>query len=113
MDRIEDLVKEIKSWDRKDIKDLKSKLVELDELIFEDNNRNDPDEPRNLNDCIDISSLPTEPFNNLEGYEDYPIWAIDKNRMALVGEDLESIQSESEILECIFRLLGHRPKEKK
>lgn len=94
---IKNLVEEIKNWDRKDIKVLKEKLEELDtaitNMIINDPVQNEV----KLADYIDLSSLPSEPFNALEGHEDAPIWAIDKNRMALVGEF--TIESEKELLE--------------
>lgn len=99
---IETLAEDIKNWNREDIKVLKEKIEELEEEIKIFNNEKnplDPSDPIGLDDYVDLSSLPSEPFNGLAGHEDAPIWAIDKNRMCLAGEF--KIESEAELLEYL------------
>ena len=90
---IQNKVNLIKSWDKKNIHELKTMLDELSELIeqLETN--------CGVEQYIDFSDLPSEEFdNNLAGY---PIWAMDKKGFCLVGTDLSDIESIEEIIKYL------------
>lgn len=99
IENIENLAEEVKNWDREDIKVLKEKFKELEAAINIYNNESGLVDEISFEDYINISSLPTAQMNKLGPHTDYPIWAVDKNRQALVGLGLDRIESEEEILE--------------
>lgn len=71
------LVESIKGWDKEDIRDLREHLLDLVNLIGN----------RNIDEVgIDISDLPSEEIPD-EVDTAYPIWAMDKKGMCLVGDD--------------------------
>ena len=67
-------------WDRENIEDLKAAL---DSLSEDDRWQ------------VDMSDLPTEPISS--DIAGYPVWAMDKNGMCLVGESADQIEHISEV----------------
>lgn len=93
---IKEKVNRIKSWDKNSIVDLKDMIQELDlflEKIYSE---------RKIEDYIDFSDLPSCKFDFDEQLCDQPIWSIDKNGWALVGERAEDIEHIPKELKYIF-----------
>ncbi len=87
--KTEEILKHIKNWDREDINVLFGAIQH-----FKMREKDDP-EWVFLNESIDWTDLPSEPVpSDLAGY---PIWAMDKNNVCLVGEAMDSIETLEEI----------------
>ena len=92
------LGKQIMSWDRNAIEDLKEMLDELNEVIeqlFNTEIRDFYNEERDFG--VDMSAFPTHEIPG--GKESYPIWAMDKEGDCLVGDTADQIENIKEILE--------------
>ncbi len=82
---IERLKTDLKNWDHEDISTLYGILSDLEKA----------GEPDRLQDLIELSQLPTEPIP--AGIEKYPVWALDKKGLCLVGSGQISIKSLSDV----------------
>ena len=77
------LIEDIMEWDHEHVEALLDMITDLEQVCTR------------LEDCIDLSVLPTEPIP--DGRETYPIWAMDKTGYCLVGAGQMSIEHISEI----------------
>ena len=83
---IEEKVNLINLWDKNNIVDLKEMIEDLDIFLEQ------IDSDRKIEDYVDFSDLPSWKFDFDEQLWDQPIWAIDINGLALVGERAEYIE---------------------
>jgi hypothetical protein len=82
------IAREIRAWDTEDI----SRLVELLTRLDETADRAD----RRAEDYVRMDSLPSAPIP--EGVDTaYPVWAVDKRGMALVGPGADEVESVEEV----------------
>ena len=82
------IAREIRAWDTEDV----SRLVELLAKLDETTDRAD----RKAEDYVRMDSLPSAPIP--EGVDTaYPVWAVDKRGMALVGPGADEVESVEEV----------------
>ena len=82
------IAREIRAWDTEDISWLVELLTKLDETA----DRAD----RKAEDYVRMDSLPSAPIP--EGVDTaYPVWAVDKQGMALVGPGADEVESVEEV----------------
>ena len=82
------IAREIRAWDTEDVSQLVEMLTKLDEIA----DRAD----RKAEDYIRMDSLPSAPIP--EGVDTaYPVWAVDKRGMALVGPGADEVESVEEV----------------
>ena len=82
------IAREIRAWDTEDISWLVELLTKLDETA----DRAD----RKAEDYVRMDSLPSAPIP--EGVDTaYPVWAVDKRGMALVGPGADEVESVEEV----------------
>ena len=82
------IAREIRAWDTEDV----SRLVELLAKLDETTGRAD----RKAEDYVRMDSLPSAPIP--EGVDTaYPVWAVDKRGMALVGPGADEVESVEEV----------------
>ena len=80
------IAREIRAWDTEDISRLVEMLTKLDEIVDRADGRAE------LQDYVRMDALPSAPIP--EGVDTaYPVWAVDKRGMALVGPDADEIES--------------------
>lgn len=93
MKQQQQLINDIKNWDKSDINQLKNWLDELTEICLENSEE--------LQDFVAIHDLPTEDLSNFNLTEmaDYPVWSCDKNGDCLVGDRMDRIENYKEILD--------------
>jgi predicted Zn-ribbon and HTH transcriptional regulator len=88
LDRIARIIaREIRAWDTEDISRLVELLTKLDEIADRAG--------RKAEDYVRMSSLPSAPIP--EEVVGYPVWAVDKQGMALVGPGADEIESIEEV----------------
>jgi hypothetical protein len=76
---------EIKAWDMRDVNDLRDLLAELFDWRDENGDGIDPSA------CgIDTADLPSAPIPERVD-TGYPVWAVDLNGYALVGDRLDEV----------------------
>jgi len=82
------IAREVRAWDTEDV----SRLVELLTKLDETADRAD----RKAEDYVRMDSLPSAPIP--EGVDTaYPVWAVDKHGMALVGPGADEVESVEEV----------------
>ena len=82
------IAREIRAWDTEDISRLVELLAKLDEIV----DRADWE----VQDYVDMTALPSAPIP--EGVDTaYPVWAVDKRGMALVGPGVDEVESVEEV----------------
>lgn len=82
------VAREIRAWDTEDV----ARLVELLALLDDITDRAD----RRADDYVRMDSVPSAPIP--EGIDTgYPVWAIDKRGMALVGPGADEVESVEEV----------------
>ena len=81
------IAREIRAWDTEDISQLVEMLTKLDEIA----DRAD----RKAEDYVRMDSLPSAPIP--EEVVGYPVWAVDKRGMALVGPGADEVESVEEV----------------
>ena len=82
------IAREVRAWDTDDV----SRLVELLTKLDETTDRAD----RKAEDYVRMDSLPSAPIP--EGVDTaYPVWAVDKRGMALVGPGADEVESVEEV----------------
>lgn len=82
------IAREIRAWDTEDVSRLVEMLTKLDEIA----DRAD----RKAEDYVRMDSLPSAPIP--EGVDTaYPVWAVDKRGMALVGPGADEVESVEEV----------------
>ena len=82
------IAREVRAWDTDDV----SRLVELLTKLDETTDRAD----RKVEDYVRMDSLPSAPIP--EGVDTaYPVWAVDKRGMALVGPGADEVESVEEV----------------
>jgi len=82
------IAREIRAWDTEDV----SRLVELLTRLDETADRAD----RRAEDYVEMDSLPSAPIP--EGVDTaYPVWAVDKRGMALIGPGADEVESVEEV----------------
>ena len=82
------IAREIRAWDTEDISRLVELLTRLDEIA----NRGD----QSAEDYVRMDALPSAPIP--EGVDTaYPVWAVDKQGMALVGPGADEVESVEEV----------------
>lgn len=80
-------IRQIEHWDRDDIRDLRNAIQRLDML--------DPDKQWSAR--VDWANLPSEFIpDTICGY---PVWAMDRHGLCLVGDAMDGIEHINEILE--------------
>ncbi|MBW4984783.1 hypothetical protein KZZ07_19770 [Mameliella sp. CS4] len=86
----EQITAEIKSWNTKHVSVLRDLISELNRCRDDLGNAIDPQA------FIDMSALPTA---DIPGDIDtsYPVWAVDRNGYALVGDDATDIETLDEV----------------
>lgn len=82
------IAREVRAWDTEDISDLVELLTKLDETAARADLR--------AEDYVRVDSLPSAPIP--EGVDTgYPVWAVDKRGMALVGPGADEVESVEEV----------------
>jgi len=82
------IAREIRAWDTEDISELVELLTKLDEIVDRAS--------WEVQDYVRADALPSAPIP--EGVDTaYPVWAIDKQGMALVGEGADEVESIEEV----------------
>jgi len=82
------IAREIRAWDTEDVSWLVELLTRLDEIA----NRGD----QSAEDYVRMDALPSAPIP--EGIDTaYPVWAVDKQGMALVGPGADEVESVEEV----------------
>jgi len=81
------IAREIRAWDTEDISQLVEMFTKLDEIA----DRAD----RKAEDYVRMNSLPSAPIP--EEVVGYPVWAVDKRGMALVGPGADEVESVEEV----------------
>jgi hypothetical protein len=82
------IAREVRAWDTEDVSRLVELLTRLDEIT----DRAD----RKAEDYVRMDSLPSAPIP--EGVDTaYPVWAVDKQGQALVGEGADEVESIEEV----------------
>jgi predicted Zn-ribbon and HTH transcriptional regulator len=84
------IAREIRAWDTEDIYRLVDLLKKLDEIVDRADGRVE------VQDYVRMDWLPSAPIP--EGVDtDYPVWAVDKRGMALVGPGADEVESVEEV----------------
>jgi len=84
------IAREIRAWDTEDISELVELLTRLDEIVDRGDGRVE------LQDYVRMDALPSAPIP--EGIDTaYPVWAVDKQGMALVGPGADELESVEEV----------------
>jgi hypothetical protein len=84
------IAREIRAWDTEDISELVELLTKLDEIVDRADGRVE------LQDYVRMDWLPSAPIP--EGVDTaYPVWAVDKQGMALVGPGADELESVEEV----------------
>lgn len=81
-----DIKGRLKGWDREHIEDLQAIIKEIPANL--------PGDPKFYG--VDMSDLPSEPIPE-DINTGYPVWAMDKNGMCLVGASCDGIESLDEV----------------
>lgn len=81
------IAREIRAWDTEDIYRLVELLARLDEIADR--------AERKAEDYVRMNSLPSAPIP--EEVMGYPVWAVDKRGMALVGPGADEVESVEEV----------------
>jgi len=82
------VAREVRGWDTEDVARLVELLTRLDEIT----DRAD----RRAEDYVRLDALPSAPIP--EGVDTaYPVWAVDKHGLALVGEGADQVESVEEV----------------
>ncbi len=82
------IAREIRAWDTEDISRLVEMLTKLDEIADRAG--------RKAEDYVRMEALPSAPIP--EGVDTaYPVWAVDKRGMALVGPGADEVESVEEV----------------
>jgi hypothetical protein len=82
------IAREIRAWDTEDISELVELLTKLDEIVARAG--------REVEYYVRMDSLPSAPIP--EGVDTtYPVWAVDKHGMALVGPGADEVESVEEV----------------
>jgi len=82
------IAREIRAWDTEDIYRLMELLAKLDEIVDRAG--------RKAEDYVRMEALPSAPIP--EGVDTaYPVWAVDKRGMALVGPGADEVESVEEV----------------
>ena len=82
------IAREIRAWDTEDISELVELLTKLDEIVDRAS--------WEVQDYVRADALPSAPIP--EGVDTaYPVWAIDKQGMALVGPGADEVESVEEV----------------
>ena len=84
------IAREIRAWDTEDISELVELLTRLDEIVDRADGRVE------VQDYVRMDALPSAPIP--EGVDTaYPVWAVDKRGMALVGPGADEVESVEEV----------------
>ena len=84
------IAREVRAWDTEDVARLVELLARLDEIVDRADGRVE------LQDYVRMDWLPSAPIP--EGVDTaYPVWAVDKQGMALVGPGADEIESVEEV----------------
>ena len=84
------IAREIRAWDTEDISRLVELLTRLDEIVDRADGR------VGAEDYVRMDALPSAPIP--EGVDTaYPVWAVDKQGMALVGPGADEVESVEEV----------------
>ncbi|MFA5409730.1 MAG: hypothetical protein WC343_13245, partial [Bacilli bacterium] len=84
------VAREVRSWDTEDVARLVELLTQLDEIGDRAARR------AGAEDYVRMDALPSAPIP--EGVDTaYPVWAVDKQGMALVGEGADEVESVEEV----------------
>ncbi len=84
------IAREIRAWDTEDISRLVELLARLDEIVDRADGRVE------VQDYVRMEALPSAPIP--EGVDTaYPVWAVDKRGMALVGPGADEVESVEEV----------------
>jgi len=84
------IAREIRAWDTEDVSRLVELLARLDEIVDRADGRVE------VQDYVRMESLPSAPIP--EGVDTaYPVWAVDRHGMALVGPGADEVESVEEV----------------
>jgi len=84
------IAREVRAWDTEDISELVELLARLDAI------GDRADRRVGAEDYVRMDALPSAPIP--EGVDtSYPVWAVDKRGMALVGEGADEVESVEEV----------------
>lgn len=84
------IAREIRAWDTEDISRLVELLARLDEIVDRADGRVE------VQDYVRMDALPSAPIP--EGVDTaYPVWAVDRHGMALVGPGADEVESVEEV----------------
>ena len=84
------IAREVRAWDTEDVSRLVELLARLDEIVDRADGRVE------VQDYVRMEALPSAPIP--EGVDTaYPVWAIDKRGMALVGLGADEVESVEEV----------------
>lgn len=90
------LVRKIKTWDKEEVETLLGWMNEIRVLLGKDTLTLSP----KVDELIQMDALPTEPIP--DELRTYPIWAVDKQGMALVGPTADEIEELASIQETYW-----------
>lgn len=92
--KIEKIKSGIENWDTNNVSDLVKMINKVRE--------HDQEFQDNVMGTIDFSSLKSQEFcNDLKGKEDFPIWCRDRRGQYLIGEQVDKVMDESELIEYV------------
>jgi hypothetical protein len=77
---------EIKTWNLRDVRDLRDLIAELRACRDENGDKIDPRAY-----SVDMADLPSAPIPDWVD-TGYPVWAVDVNGYALVGDNLNEVE---------------------
>jgi len=84
------IAREIRAWDTEDVSQLVELLTKLDEIVDRADGR------VGVDDYVRMELLPSAPIP--EGVDTaYPVWAVDRHGMALVGPGADEVESVEEV----------------
>ena len=84
------IAREVRAWDTEDVSRLVELLAKLDEIVDRADGRVE------VQDYVRMDRLPSAPIP--EGVDTaYPVWAVDKRGMALVGPGADEVESVEEV----------------
>ena len=84
------IAREVRAWDTEDVSRLVELLARLDEIVDRADGRVE------VQDYVRMEALPSAPIP--EGVDTaYPVWAVDKRGMALVGPGADEVESVEEV----------------